>query len=152
MNYLKSYKVFESSHIDSKLTDCLVELFDYGFELEHVESRELEPQQSWKGKYPILRVKLFKRFPKSVGKFSNHLEGEFDKDSFGPGDRNPRTREYMISNMHIEGELIEMTDEASNKIINTYIPEATRGEYIINEYVSSMEDATHVVIALKFFK
>jgi hypothetical protein len=150
MNYLKSYKVFESSHIDSKLTDCLVELFDYGFEIEHVES--LEPQQSWEKKYPILRIKLFKRFPKSVGKFSNHLEGEFDKDSFGPGDRNPRTREYMISNMHIEGELIEMTDEASNKIINTYIPEATRGEYLINEYVSSMEDATHVVIALKFFK
>ena len=150
MNYLKSYKVFESSHIDSKLTDCLVELFDYGFELEHVESKEFskfitEPQQ-------LLRVKLFKRFPESVGKFSNHLEGEFDKDSFGPGDRNPRTREYMISNMHIEGELIEMTDEASNKIINTYIPEATRGEYIINEYVSSMEDATHVVIVLNFFK
>lgn len=159
MNYLKSYKLFES-HIDSKLTDCLVELFDYGFELEHVESRELEHQQSWNwraqqqetGKLPILRVKLFKRFPESVGKFSNHLEGEFDKDSFGPGDRNPRTREYMISNMHIEGELIEMTDEASNKIINTYIPEATRGEYLINEYVSSMEDATHVIIALKFFK
>jgi hypothetical protein len=153
MNYLKSYKVFESSHIDSKLTDCLVELFDYGFELEHVESREFskfpefvtEPKQ-------LLRIKLFKRFPKSVGKFSNHLEGEFDKDTFGPGDRNPRTREYMISNMHIEGELIEMTDEASNKIINTYIPEATRGEYIINEYVSSMEEATHVVIVLKFFK
>jgi hypothetical protein len=150
MNYLKSYKVFESSHIDSKLTDCLVELFDYGFELEHVESREFNkllvyPQQ-------LLRVKLFKRFPESVGKFSSHLEGEFDKDSFGPGDRNPRAREYMISNMHIEGELIEMTDEASNKIINTYIPEATRGEYLINEYVSSMEDATHVVIVLKFFK
>ena len=148
MNYLKSYKLFES-HIDSKLTDCLVELFDYGFEIEHVTSKEFnkfvaDAQQ-------LLTIKLFKGFPKSVGKFSNHLEGEFDKDSFGPGDRNPRTREYMISNMHIEGELIEMTDEASNKIINTYIPEAIRGEYIINEYVSSMDDATHVVIVLKFF-
>jgi hypothetical protein len=148
MNYLKSYKLFES-HIDSKLTDCLVELFDYGFEIEHVASKEFskfvpETQQ-------LLTIKLFKRFPKSVGKFSNHLEGEFDKDSFGPGDKNPSTREYMISNMHIEGELIEMTDEASNKIINTYIPEATRGEYVINEYVSSMEDTTHVVIVLKFF-
>ena len=123
MNYLKSYKVFESSHIDSKLTDCLVELFDYGFELEHVESKEFVEHhlKFISERQQLLRVKLFKRFPESVGKFSNHLEGEFDKDTFGPGDRNPRTREYMISNMHIEGELIEMTDEASNKIINQKI-------------------------------
>ncbi len=148
MNYLKSYKVFESK-IDSKLTDCLVELFDYGFELEYIEKFKPiitfseNPQQ-------LLIVKLFKKFPISVGKFSNYLEGEFDKDSFGP--ENPSTREFMITNMHIEGELLEMTDEASNKIINTYIPESTRGEYIINEYVSSMEDVTNVVILLKFFK
>jgi hypothetical protein len=58
----------------------------------------------------------------------------------------------MVSNMHIEDELIELTDDASNKIINTYIPEAIRGEYIINEYIASQEDATHVVIVLKFFK
>jgi hypothetical protein len=33
MNYINSY-------IDSKLTDCLVELFDYGFEIEHITSKE----------------------------------------------------------------------------------------------------------------
>lgn len=150
MNHIKSFKLFESSNIDTKLTDCLVELLDYGFEIEHVASKDfskfiVEPQQ-------LLMVKLFKIFPKSVGKFSNYLEGEFDKDSFGPGDKNPKSREFMVSNMHIEDELIELTDEASNKIINTYIPEAIRGEYIINEYVSSLEDVTHVVIVLKFFK
>ncbi len=148
MNYLKSYKLFES-HIDSKLTDCLVELFDYGFELEHIEEGKpkitfLEiPQQ-------LLRIKLFKIFPKSVGQFSNYLEGEFDKDSFGPGDKNPKSREYMISNMHIEDEIIELVDEASHKIINSYVP-ATRGKYIINEYVSS-SDNTNVVVILTFFK
>jgi hypothetical protein len=60
MNYLKSYKVFESSHIDSKLTDCLVELFDYGFEIEHVES--LEPQQSWEKNTLYLELNYLKDF------------------------------------------------------------------------------------------
>jgi len=32
MNYLRSYKVFEYN--ESGLMDCLVELFDYGFEPE----------------------------------------------------------------------------------------------------------------------
>ena len=150
MNYLKSFKIFESdTTIDSKLSDCLVELFDYGFEIEHIEEGKpkitfLEiPQQ-------LLRIKLFKIFPKSVGKFSNYLEGEFDKDSFGPGDKNPKSREYMINNMYIEDEIIELVDEASHKIINSYVP-ATRGKYIINEYISS-SDNTNVVVILTFFK
>ena len=150
MNYLKSFKIFESdTTIDSKLSDCLVELFDYGFEIEHIEEGKpkitfLEiPQQ-------LLRIKLFKIFPKSVGQFSNYLEGEFDKDTFGPGDKNPKSREYMISNMHIEDEIIELVDEASHKIINSYVP-ATRGKYIINEYISS-SDNTNVVVILTFFK
>jgi len=150
MNYLKSFKIFESdTTIDSKLSDCLVELFDYGFEIEHIEEGKpkitfLEiPQQ-------LLRIKLFKIFPKSVGQFSNYLEGEFDKDSFGPGDKNPKSREYMINNMHIEDEIIELVDEASHKIINSYVP-ATRGKYIINEYISS-SDNTNVVVILTFFK
>ena len=148
MNYLKSYKLFES-HIDSKLTDCLVELFDYGFELEHIE--EGKPKITFlENPQQLLRIKLFKIFPKSVGLFSNYLEGEFDKDTFGPGDKNPKSREYMISNMHIEDEIIELVDEASHKIINSYVP-ATRGQYIINEYVSS-SDNTNVVVILTFFK
>ena len=56
----------------------------------------------------------------------------------------------MISNMHIEDEIIELVDEASHKIINSYVP-ATRGKYIINEYISSM-DNTNVVVILTFFK
>lgn len=152
MNYLKSYKIFESdSNIDSKLNDCLVELFDYGFEIEHIE--EGKPRITFlENPQQLLRIKLFKIFPKSVGNFSNYLEGDFDKDNFGPGDKNPGSREYMISNMHIEGEIVELVDDASHKIINTYIPEANRGEYIINEYVSSMEDGPCVVVLLKFFK
>ncbi len=152
MNYLKSYKIFEKN--ESGLMDCLVELFDYGFEPE-LDGLDITKELSdWlKLEYGnddlIKAIKLVKGF-KGL-KFSNYLEGDFDKDSFGPGDKNPSTREYMVTNMHIEGELIEMTDEASNKIINTYITEATRGEYVINEYVSSMEDTTHVVIVLKFF-
>lgn len=146
MNYLKSYKIFEKN--ESVLMDCLVELFDYGFEIEHMTSKKfskfiVKPQQ-------LLMVKLFKRFPESMGKFSNRLEGEFDKDSFVQESR--KRGRLFHTQERIEDELIEMTDEASNKIINTYIPEATRGEYLINEYVSSNENVLEVVIVLKFFK
>ncbi len=160
IQYLKSYKIFES--LDSKLTDCLVELFDYGFEIQHIEGKESVTGFLMSERNQLLIVKLFKRFPNSVtasidrilyrgallgsGKFSNRLEGNFDKDNFVPDDRNTRTRGY------IENELIEMTDEVSNKIINIYIPEATRGVYVIDEFISYVEGVNNVTIILKFFK
>ena len=152
MNYLKSYKLFESN-IDSKLMDCLFELFDYGFEPE-LDGLDITKELSdWlKLEYGnddlIKAIKLVKGF-KGL-KFSNYLEGDFDKDTFGPGDKNPRTREYTIQSMHIEDEILELVDDASNKIINAYIPEASRGEYMINEYY--VEYGTCVTIILKFFK
>jgi hypothetical protein len=159
MNYLKSYKVFESSHIDSKLTDCLVELFDYGFEADlgglDITKSTIDTYSKSPESYPdfdienlLKSIKLVKGF--NGLKFSNYLEGDFDKENFGPGDKNPRTREYTIQTMHIEGEILELVDDASNKIINTYIPEASRGLYMINEY--SVEYGTCVVVLLHFFK
>jgi hypothetical protein len=146
MNYLKSYKVFESN--ESGLMDCLVELFDYGFEPE-LSGLDITNRWLVYGNDDLIKaIKLVKGF-KGL-KFSNYLEGDFDKDSFGPGDKNPRTREYTIQSMHIENEILELVDDASNKIINAYIPEATRGEYMINEY--SVEYGTCVTIILKFFK
>jgi hypothetical protein len=148
MKHIKSYKIFESKD-DSKLMDCLVELFDYGFEPE-LDGLDItkEISDEYGNDYLIKAIKLVKGF-KGL-KFSNYLEGDFDKDSFGPGDKNPRTREYTIKSMHIEDEILELVDDASHKIINTYIPEATRGKYMINEY--SVEYGTCVTIILKFFK
>jgi hypothetical protein len=151
MKHIKSYKIFESdTTIDSKLIDCLVELFDYGFEPDDELDITKELLSDWLNDNNdlIKTVKLFKEF-KGL-KFSNYLEGDFDKDSFGPGDKNPRTREYTIKTKHIEDEILELVDDASHKIINTYIPEASRGEYMINEY--SIESGTCVTIILKFFK
>jgi hypothetical protein len=149
MKHIKSYKIFESKD-DSKLIDCLVELFDYGFEPDDELDITKELLSDWLNDNNdlIKAIKLFKVF-KGL-KFSNYLEGDFDKDSFGPGDKNPRTRKYTIKTKHIEDEILELVDDASNKIINTYIPEASRGEYMINEY--SIESGTCVTIILKFFK
>lgn len=150
MNYLKSYKIFEKN--ESVLMDCLVELFDYGFEPE-LDGLDITKELSdWlKLEYGnddlIKAIKLVKGF-KGL-KFSNYLEGDFDKDSFGEN-KSKENREYTIQSMHIEDEILELVDDASNKIINAYIPEATRGEYMIKEYY--VEYGTCVTIILKFFK
>lgn len=150
MNYLKSYKIFEKN--ESGLMDCLVELFDYGFEPE-LDGLDITKELSdWlKLEYGnddlIKAIKLVKGF-KGL-KFSNYLEGDFDKDTFGEN-KSKENREYTIQSMHIEDEILELVDDASNKIINAYIPEASRGEYMINEY--SVEYGTCVTIILKFFK
>ena len=150
MNYLKSYKIFEKN--ESGLMDCLVELFDYGFEPE-LDGLDITKELSdWlKLEYGnddlIKAIKLVKGF-KGL-KFSNYLEGDFDKDTFGEN-KSKENREYTIQSMHIEDEILELVDDASNKIINVYIPEATRGEYMIKEYY--VEYGTCVTIILKFFK
>ena len=58
MNYLKSFKIFEKN--ESGLMDCLVELFDYGFELEHVEEGKPTPDASFEKLGELSNLRTFR--------------------------------------------------------------------------------------------
>jgi hypothetical protein len=126
MKYLKKYKnLYESVDTlkeEEKIKDCLVELFDEHFRFIQIQDKGNN-----------ISIELLKRQRKKVAIEEDYLINvEFNKDGFYPPKLTFKTEltEYDKS-------IIELVEDASNKIINT-IP-YTKGNFTIMVVVTENE-------------